>query len=76
MQKGLIFRIFGVLFVIAGISIISNSFQGLTGFVVYQDVDLKAGYFLGIWFVLAGLMLALYKRNTQIAQNVKGNRPN
>ncbi len=74
MQKGIVFRIFGVLFVIAGISILFNSFQGITGFVVYEDVELKGGYVLGIWFVITGLLLALYKRNAKIDKNVKRNR--
>ena len=73
MQKGSVFRIFGILFLIAGASILFNSFQTITGFAVYQDVDLKGGYLLGAWFVFTGLLLALYKRNAQIKKNAKRN---
>ncbi len=61
-----IFGFFGVLFLFLGATIIFNSFQGITGFSVYEDVDIKKGYIIGIWFVLTGILLAVYRRKSEI----------
>lgn len=62
MIKGKLFKFFGILFLFLGATIIFNSFSGITGFVVYEDVDLDAGFIIGIWFVLTGILLAAYRK--------------
>ncbi len=59
---GKVFIFFGIIFLILGITIVFNSFQGLTGFAVYEDVDIKTGFLVGAWFVLLGLLLAVYRK--------------
>ena len=66
-----IFKFFGVLFVFLGATIIFNSFQGITGFVVYDDIDLKQGYVIGVWFVLTGIVLAIYRKREEAIMNRK-----
>jgi len=62
MVKGKVFKIFGVLFLVMGVVVVFNSFQGITGFVVFEDVDLNAGFYIGVWFVLTGILLAAYRK--------------
>ncbi len=61
-----IFRFFGVLFFFLGATIIFNSFQGITGFSVYEDVDIKKGYIISLWFILTGILLAVYRRKEKV----------
>ena len=63
MGKGFIF--FGVLFLILGITIIFNSFQGITGFAVYENIDINKGFIVGIWFVFTGILLAVYRKKEE-----------
>ena len=57
-----IFKFFGIVFFLLGMTIIFNSFQGITGFSVYEDVNLNTGLFIGAWFVLCGILLLVYRR--------------
>ena len=59
---GKTFKLFGALFFIIGITIVFNSSQGVTGFAVYENVDLKFGYIIGAWFVLTGIILFVYRK--------------
>lgn len=59
---GIAFKLFGIFFLLIGITIVFNSFQGLTGFAVYEDVDIKKGVLIGAWFVLTGILLAVYRK--------------
>ena len=61
-----IFGFFGVLFLFLGATIIFNSFQGITGFSVYEEVDIKKGYMIGVWFILTGILLAVYRRKEKV----------
>lgn len=54
--------IFGILFLLLGISIVFNTFQGLTGFAIYENVSLDKGFIIGAWFVFAGILLAVYRK--------------
>ncbi len=54
---------FGIAFLLLGITIVFNSFQGLTGFAIYENVDVNVGIAIGVWFVLSGIMLALYRKS-------------
>ena len=60
---GKLFKIFGIFFFLLGISVIFNTFQGMTGFVVYENVSLNAGVIIGIWFVITGILLIVYRKN-------------
>ena len=57
-----VFRIFGVMFLLIGIGIAFNSFGGMTGFAVVEDVDLNKGFIIGAWFILTGVVLATYRK--------------
>lgn len=59
---GKTFKLFGALFFIIGITIVFNSSQSVTGFAVYENVDLKFGYIIGAWFVLTGIILFVYRK--------------
>ncbi len=61
----LVFKLFGLLFFIFGITILFNSFNGITGFVVYEDVNLNVGVIIGIWFILVSLLLIVYRKKEQ-----------
>ncbi len=57
-----VFRFFGIIFFILGITLIFNAFQGITGFAVYENVDLNIGAVIGAWFILTGILLFVYKK--------------
>jgi NADH:ubiquinone oxidoreductase subunit K len=60
---GKVLKFFGILFLLVGVTVLFNSFQGITGFAVYGDVDIDAGYFVAAWFVVVGMLLVAYRRN-------------
>lgn len=66
-----IFRIFGIIFFVLGVTIIFNAFQGITGFAVYEDVDLNVGFFIGAWFILTGILLFVYRKAQDKLNNEK-----
>lgn len=57
-----IFKIFGVIFFVVGIIIIFTSFQGITGFAIYEDIAVNPSFIIGAWFILAGILLIIYKK--------------
>jgi len=59
---GKVFRLFGIFFLLLGITIFFNSFQGITGFAVYEDVDISRGFIVGVWFIITGIFLVVYRR--------------
>jgi len=59
---GKVFKISGLLFFLLGVTIVFNAFQGITGFVVYEDVDLNVGFIIGAWFILTGILLFVYRK--------------
>lgn len=59
---GAAFKLFGIFFLLVGITIVFNSFQGLTGFAIYEDANLNKGFIIGAWFVLTGILLAVYRK--------------
>ena len=65
MIKHKAFKLFGVVFLLLGVSVIFNSFSGITGFAVYEDVDLDYGFIVGAWFVLTGILLAVYRKKEE-----------
>lgn len=71
MVKGKAFKLFGLLFLVLGVTIVFNTFQGITGFAVYNDVDLDAGMIVGAWFVLTGIVLFVYRRK-EVKRSGKG----
>jgi len=70
---GKLFKIFGIFFFLLGISVIFNTFQGMTGFVVFEDVNLNASVVIGIWFVLTGILLVVYRKNIS-SKEIKNDR--
>ena len=71
MVKGMAFRFFGILFLFLGATIVFNSFSGITGFVVYEGVDLDTGFLIGVWFVITGILLAAYRNKGEVKKNAK-----
>ena len=63
---GKMFKIFGMVFFLIGMVILFNSFQGITGFAVSENVDVNLGFVLGIWFVLTAVLLLAYRRKEKI----------
>ena len=57
---GKTFKIFGLVFFVMGMIIIFNSFQGITGFAISEKVDINAGFIVGAWFILTGILLFVY----------------
>jgi S-adenosylmethionine/arginine decarboxylase-like enzyme len=47
----------GIAFLFIGFVVFLNSFQGITGLVVLEGVDVQKGYYVGGFFVIAGLIL-------------------
>jgi len=66
-----VLKIFGAIFFILGISIIFNAFQGITGFAVYENVDLNIGVVIGVWFVFTGILLFVYRKELGKLNNDK-----
>ena len=73
-NMGKAFRLFGFFFFIMGAFIIFNSFSGITGFAVYEDVDVNYGFIIGAWFVLTGLLLAIYRKRVNKEVKKSGKR--
>jgi uncharacterized membrane protein len=71
MAKHKVFMFFGILFLFLGATIVFNSFSGITGFAVYEDVDLDYGIIIGVWFVLTGILLAVYRKKEKNAEEKK-----
>lgn len=70
-----VFIFFGILFFLIGVTVVFNSFQGITGFAVYENIDLDAGFMVGVWFILTGILLAVYRRKETIkVQSIKKKR--
>lgn len=61
-MKKKILWIFGFLFILFGISLLLNSFQGITGFVISEDVSVEVGGVIGFTFMLVGIFLILSVR--------------
>lgn len=69
-KRGL--RILGILILAFGISILLNSFQGITGFVIYEDIDIEIGSILGAIIVFAGILILQSSRvESELESNVK-----
>ena len=49
--------VLGWIYLILGIVILLNSFQGITGFVVFSDASVGWGWFLGLVFVVIGVVV-------------------
>ena len=60
-----VLKIFGIIFFLLGITVLFNSFQGITGFAVYEDVNLDGGFLVGAWFILTGALLIVYRREVK-----------
>ncbi len=63
-MKKRVFRILGVSFLLIGFVLVLNSLQGITGYVVFEGADFKAGTIYAIWFLVAGGVLILMARHT------------
>ncbi len=48
-------KYFGIFFIILGAVLLFNSFSGITGFVVFEDVKKEVSGILGAVFVIAGI---------------------
>ncbi len=58
-------RILGLLYLVLGVGVLLNSFSGITGFVIYEDVDLKWGGLLSVVFVVIGILVLFTTRTSE-----------
>ena len=54
---GIVFLVIGLVLLVVGIFMLINSFSALTGYAVSDKMDSTATNFLGIWFLLTGIIL-------------------
>jgi hypothetical protein len=60
------FVIVAVSFFFIGAALLLNSVQGVTGFAVFEGSDLVGGFYIALWFVIAGLVvLAMAERDDE-----------
>jgi len=59
-RKG--FFVLGVLLIAVGFVFLLNSFYGMTGFVVFEDVSGRVGWIVGILFFVAGVVFLVGSR--------------
>jgi len=57
LKSSMLLRVLGVVYLLLGFLIVLNSFQGITGFVVFGDASIGWGGFLGVVFVLIGVVI-------------------
>lgn len=60
----------GTTFLGIGIIIILNSFQSITGFVIFEDADANYGYFVGLWLIIVGILILTEGRETSDLENM------
>ena len=53
------YLISGMSFLFIGFVILLNSLQGITGYVVLEDVDVKIGYLMALWFIATGIVILM-----------------
>lgn len=58
-----LFTITGTFFLLIGALFLINSFQGLTGFVVFEDGDVNLSSYAGIFFIVAGLIVLSWRED-------------
>lgn len=59
MEKKRMIRYLGILLVFIGVVITLNSFQGITGFAIYEGIFGNAGQIIGIVFLFFGILLLI-----------------
>ncbi|MBU2562184.1 MAG: hypothetical protein KKF68_00810 [Nanoarchaeota archaeon] len=52
-------KILGIILIVSGIALILNSFSGITGFFIVEDINKDFGSFLGLILLLQGIFLYL-----------------
>jgi hypothetical protein len=66
-----VFKIMGLSFLAIGAIVLLNSFQGLTGFVIFEGADVNYGWFVALWFLLGGIVLLMAKKHHKITSRIK-----
>ncbi|MBX4212419.1 hypothetical protein KW787_03135 [Candidatus Pacearchaeota archaeon] len=56
-MKRRVFMIVGSSFIIMSFIILLNSFQTVTGYSVFENVDINAGYYAGLWLLISGFVV-------------------
>ncbi|MBX4196034.1 hypothetical protein KW805_00395 [Candidatus Pacearchaeota archaeon] len=56
-MKRRVFMVVGVSFIVMSFIIFLNSFQSVTGYAVFEDIDAAKGYYVGLWFLLGALVV-------------------
>jgi len=58
--------IIGIIYLLLGIIILLNSFSGITGFVIFEDVNVKWSSVLGVVFVLIGILIIMISQTLEV----------
>lgn len=58
-----------MIFFVMGIIVIFNSFQGITGFAISENVDINSGFIVGAWFILTGILLFVYVKKPEVSSS-------
>ena len=64
-MKKILQSILGILFIFTGIVLILNSFSGITGFVVFENISKNTGSIFGIVFIVVGALLFVIRGEEQ-----------
>jgi len=67
-RKRVVYSVLGFIFIFLGLSYLFNSFYGITGFVVIEDVNKPTSSSLGLLFVMGGLFLLSKTRERKRGQ--------
>ena len=58
------FVISGAAFIFIGVVMLLNSFSGVTGAVIFEEGDLQIGFYIGLWFLVAGALALVMARES------------
>lgn len=62
-------RYFGFLLMVVGIVLLFNSFSGITGLVIFENIKKEAGGILGVVFVIGGIGILMSRARYSRAYN-------
>lgn len=57
MRKKSLLGEIGFFYLIFGVIILFNSFQGITGYAIFENTDVEWGGFLGVVFIIIGIVV-------------------
>ena len=64
----------GVAYLLLGFIVILQSFRGLTGFVIFEDVPQQIGWLVGVVSIIVGIIVIAVSRESGIVYIVRGEK--